>query len=106
MTQSLENLDQLIDDLRHAMSTEDWGRFGELNRQIRPSVERVVAGVAGGEYTDDMIRQRLEELQVVCDHALEGAQASRAEAKNTLEEIRQNRKALSAYHDVSTNRYK
>lgn len=41
MTQSLENLDQLIDDLGHALSTEDWIRFGELNQNVRPQVEAV-----------------------------------------------------------------
>ncbi|OEY67059.1 hypothetical protein [Marinobacter sp. X15-166B] len=106
MAENLEQLDQLIDDLRHAAATENWDRLSELHEAVQPNVARVMNAVATGAYSADVVRQRLEELRRVCDLGLQGAQAARAAAKTALDEMRQNRQAVSAYHKIAMNQLK
>lgn len=104
MALSLEQLDTLIDDLRQALTKEDWQTLSELDAKVRPVVAGVMADQEAGDLDQGLVRERLEALLAVCELAQRGAEQARAEAKSALAGMSRNRKATQAYRDISGGR--
>ncbi|MDX1757588.1 MAG: SOS cell division inhibitor [Marinobacter sp.] len=100
MSFSLEQLDTLNDELRRALVSEHWERFSELNGQIQPTVDRVMADLRSGDLHSGAVQERLETLQSLCNQAREGAEQAREAARIALKDVNRNRQATRAYHNV------
>lgn len=106
MTQPLEQLDTLIDDLRQALATSNWDEVNRLNALVQPAIAPVMAQMEAGELQPDLVRERLADLQAFCDEAEACAKEARAEAEKALKDINRNRAAARSYADVSDRRPK
>lgn len=104
MTQSLEQLDDLIDRLRHALATDQWQAVGELAGQVPQQVEPVMTELAAGDLDPGAVQERLSDLQLLCDQAQAGAEGHRAEVLAALKGLSRNRSAARTYEDVSARR--
>lgn len=84
MSLALESLDQLIDDLRHALTTSNWSEVARLNARIRPTVVPVMAAMEAGDVEARVVNERLDDLQtLVCEAGLR-AKAACSEIKDSL----------------------
>ncbi|MDV2077638.1 flagellar protein FliT [Marinobacter xestospongiae] len=101
MANSLEQLDTLMDAIRHALTQQDWEAIAKLDAEVRPVVDQVMASHHDGDLSMEVVHERLEQLQALCDDARAGAETARAEAKAGLDEMRQTRNATRAYQDIS-----
>lgn len=104
MTQALEQLDTLIDDLRHAVVTENWEALGSLNDSVRPQLESVMDELEVGGFSPTLVQERLEALRVLCDEGEAGARKAKANILQSLKEVTSSRKAARTYQDVSVRR--
>lgn len=101
MTQALEQLDTLIDDLRHAVVTENWTALASLNDSVRPQLESVMDELEAGGVSPTLVQERLEELRGLCDEGEAGARKAKANILQSLKEVASSRKAARSYQDVS-----
>ncbi|WP_166265118.1 SOS cell division inhibitor [Marinobacter caseinilyticus] len=106
MTDALEQLDTLIDDLRHAIVTENWETLARLDGRVQACIEPVMAEFEAGERSPSVVQERLQQLQTLCDDAEAGARKTKATILQTLKEVTSNRKAAQTYQDVSVRRPK
>lgn len=104
MTQALEQLDTLIDDLRHAVVTEKWESLASLNNSVRPQLESVMDELEAGRVSPTLVQERLEALRVLCDEGEAGARRAKANILQSLKEVTSSRKAARTYQDVSVRR--
>ncbi|MBU2955237.1 SOS cell division inhibitor [Marinobacter sp. F3R08] len=102
----LDNLDQLMADLGHALADKDWEALAGLNAQVKPAVEPLMIALEAGEVDAEPVRRRLQALQQFIDTADESARDARKEAQDALKGINRNRSAVKAYQNVSVNRSK
>ncbi len=102
----LDRFDQLMADLGRALSDQDWDRLVELNRQVQPAAEPLMAALEAQELSADEVRTRLEEMQQLVEAMDQGAGRARQEAQNALKGVNQNRNAAKMYQNVSSNRPK
>lgn len=99
----LDAIDTLIRHLKAALSEQDWDELSRLTQFIRPTIEPVMDALESGALEPEPVRDRLAEIQSFCDRADLSANAAKAEARNALEGINQNRSAARAYQNVSGN---
>lgn len=104
MAQALEQLDTFIDDLRHAVVTENWEALAQLDGGVRSRVEPVMDELEAGNLSASLVQERLAQLQTLCDDAEAGARKTKAEILRTLKEVTSSRKAAQTYRDVSVRR--
>lgn len=104
MTQALEQLDTLIDDLRHAVVTENWEALGRLNDSVRPQLEGVMDELEAGRLSPTLVQERLGSLRLLCDEGEAGAKRAKANILQSLKEVTSSRKAARTYQDVSVRR--
>lgn len=104
MTQALEQLDTLIDDLRHAVVTEKWESLASLNDNVRPQLESVMDELEAGRLSPTLVQQRLDALRLLCDEGEAGARKAKANILQSLKEVTSSRKAARTYQDVSVRR--
>ncbi len=104
MAQALEQLDELIDRLRHAITQDQWEQVAELTTQVRPATDPVMSELAAGDIDASLVQERLTELQALCDQAQRGAEGHRAEVLAALKGLSQTRSAARTYADVSGRR--
>jgi len=102
----LDHLDRLMADLGRALAEKDWDAMAELNEQVKPAVEPLMAALEAGEVDSEPVRLRLQELQQFIDAADESARMARKEAEDGLKGVNRNRSAAKAYQNVSSNRPK
>lgn len=102
----LDHLDRLMANLGRALADRDWEAITELNEQVKPAVEPMMAALEAGELDAEPVRLRLQELQQFIDAADESARIARKEAEDDLRGVNRNRSAAKAYQNVSSNRPK
>lgn len=109
MTQAADNLtslDSLIAELKQALANEDWEELVRLNNRVKPTLDPVMEALEAGELDADSVRDRLATLKLYCDEATDEASRAKAEARQALKEVNQNRNAAKAYRNISSNRPK
>ncbi|MEX0605962.1 MAG: SOS cell division inhibitor [Marinobacter sp.] len=106
MTQALEQLDTLIDELRHAVTIEDWDSLASLNNSVRPKLESVMDELDAGRLSPTLVQERLEDLRLLCDEGEAGATKAKANILQSLKGVASSRKAARTYQDVSVRRNK
>lgn len=104
MTQALEQLDTLIDDLRHAVVTENWESLASLNDKVRPQLEMVMDELEARRLSPTLVQERLDALRLLCDEGEAGAKKAKANILQSLKEVTSSRKAARTYQDVSVRR--
>lgn len=104
MKQALEQLDTLIDDLRHAVVTENWESLASLNDRVRPQLESVMDELEAGGVSPTLVQERLQALRLLCDEGEAGARKAKTNILQSLKEVTSSRKAARTYQDVSVSR--
>lgn len=104
--EQLEAVDTLIHHLETALDEQNWDELSRLNQLVKPTIEPVMVALEAGELSPEPVRERLASLQTFCDRADISAKEARAEAREALREVNQNRSAAKAYQNVSRNRPK
>ncbi|QSP94414.1 SOS cell division inhibitor [Marinobacter salinisoli] len=99
----LDTVDRLMSDLSRALGEEDWNRLGELNADIKPSVDPMMAAMESGALDVAAVKLRLEELQQLIGAIDQGARRARQEAQDALKEVNRNRDVASAYQNISSS---
>lgn len=99
----LDAIDTLIDHLKTALSEKDWDELSRLTQLVRPTIEPVMVALEAGELDPELVRDRLARLQTFCDRANNSANDAKAEARQALEGMNQNRNAAKAYQTVSSD---
>lgn len=99
----LDAIDNLINQLKTALSEKDWDELARLTQLVRPTIDPVMEALESGELDPEPVRTRLAEIQEFCDRADNSANEAKAEARQALEGINQNRSAAKAYQNVSVN---
>lgn len=102
----LDSVDQLLADLRRALSTQDWDELERLNQRIKPALEPLMKALEAGQLDSELVRVRLEELRKFTDAAGESATQAKAEAELALKGVNRNHNAAKAYQNISTPRLK
>lgn len=100
MPSALESLDSLLDEFRHAVSTDDLEVLGRLNEAIQPTVQAAVDDMRTGNASASALEERLLDLQSLTEQASRGAREARDEAAKGLREVNQNRSAVNAYANI------
>jgi hypothetical protein len=104
MSQALEKLDNLIDEIEAAVAASDWIEVTTCIGKVTDYVEPMMAELDRGEVSPTLVQQRLGRRQVMCDQAEQGAESSKAEILTTLKGLNRNRDAARSYEDVSVRR--
>lgn len=104
MAQALELLDTLIDDLRHAISKDDWEEVNVLTTRVIDRVEPVMTELAEGGISPAVVEEKLGTLQHLCEEAKQGVKGHKADLLNTLKGLDRTRTAARTYADVSVRR--
>ncbi len=99
----LDAIDTLINQLKTALSEQDWDELSRLTQLVRPRIDPVMEALESGELAPEPVRSRLAEIQGFCDRADISANEAKAEARKALEGVNQNRSAAKAYQNVSVN---
>lgn len=99
--QALARLDEHIVQLNQALEEKDWVRLGDLNGSVRALIEPVMVAMEKRELSPAEVQKRLQTLDQFVQQADFEARQARAEAKEALEQVGQNRKAANAYAKVS-----
>lgn len=99
--EALARLDERIDQLQQALDERDWTRLGELNSNVRELIDPVMEAMEQRQLSPTEVQQRLQTLERFVQQADAQARKVRDEAKDALEQVGQNRKAASAYANVS-----
>ena len=102
----LDHLDSLKASLDAALADKDWEKLVELNKQIKPSIEPLMQALENNEVDPEAVRPRLQALNEFVQAADTAAVEAREEARQSLQEINQNRNAAKAYQGVSSGRSK
>jgi septation ring formation regulator EzrA len=104
MSQTLEELDNLINEIESAVVVRDWEGVGNSIATVKEHVEAVMRDLDRGEVSYSLVQNRLARLNAMCDRAEQGAESSKAEALATLKGLSRNRNAARSYEDVSVRR--
>lgn len=97
----LDAIDTLISQLKTALSEKDWEELSRLSPLVQPTIDPVMEALESGELDPEPVRTRLAEIQSFCDRADISANEAKAEARQALEGINQNRSAAKAYQNVA-----
>ena len=100
-SEALKRLDDRLEALHQALAQEDWQRLAELNNGVPELVDPVMDALEQRRLSAGAVQQRLRALDQFVSQADEAARRARAEAKEALAQVGQNRKAASAYARVS-----
>lgn len=104
MTNALEQLDALIDELRLALAREYWEGLLRLNESVRRHVEPVMEDLARGDVASEVVAERLQALQEFVEAGQQKAGLARDSLRTTLGEVSRNRTAAQTYQTVSSRR--
>lgn len=99
----LDAIDTLIKHLKTALAEQDWDEIARLTQLVPPTIKPVMDELESGELDPEPVRTRLAEIQSFCERADVSANQAKAEARNALESINQNRSAARAYQNVAVN---
>ncbi|MFW5825222.1 MAG: SOS cell division inhibitor [Marinobacter sp.] len=99
--EALKRLDERIDQLQQALDARDWERLSALNSDVRTLIDPVMAALERRELSATEVQQRLRAMEAFVEEADAEARHARAEAREALEQVGQNRKAATAYARVS-----
>ncbi|NMT64734.1 SOS cell division inhibitor [Marinobacter orientalis] len=104
--EQLKAVDTLVEQLKTALAEKNWEELSRLNEKVKPTIEPVMVALEAGELSPEPVRKRLATLQTFCDRANISANEAKAEARQALKGVNQNRSAAKAYQNVSSNRRK
>ncbi|MCK7543462.1 SOS cell division inhibitor [Marinobacter bryozoorum] len=99
--EALARLDERIGQLQQALEDRDWTRLGDLNNDVRDLIDPVMVAMEQRQLSPTEVQKRLRTLEQFVEQADTQARKVRDEAKEALEQVGQNRKAASAYANVS-----
>jgi len=101
MANALEQLDVLIDEMRLALTREDWETLLELTLAVTHRVEPVMEELSRGELSPEVVAERLQELQLFVETGQQKAGFARDTLRKTLSDVSRNRNAAKTYQNVS-----
>ena len=97
MTESIERLENLIEQVQRCVNDEDWEGLAELDEQTRQSVLEAREQSQQGLVDPDRLAEQIERLKALYDQAREEVRGFRDETAQTIRETTRNQHAARAY---------